>query len=93
MGHFNNTDNLGVALHIGDHVGYIYGSAGHFRIHSGIVEKLCEKRVWITPDDVFESDIELKEKQRQLYKPNTLPTKYDKMLCVEYGKVVKLYNK
>ena len=43
MGHFNNTDNLGVTLKVGDHVGYIYGCCGHYRIHSGVVTKLCEK--------------------------------------------------
>ena len=43
MGHCHNTDNLGIALNVGDHVGYIFGYAGHYRIHSGIVKKLCEK--------------------------------------------------
>ena len=53
MGSFNYTDNLGVKLSIGDHVAYIHKNYGHYRIHSGIVKRLCDKRVWIEPDEVF----------------------------------------
>ena len=90
MGHYMNTDNLGVTLQINDRVGYIYGSGGHYRIHSGVVEKLCEKRVWIKPDEDFEDDITVKQNHKELYNTNYVPTKYDKLLCLEYGKVVKL---
>lgn len=90
MGHFNNTDNLGVALHIGDHVGYIYGCAGHYRIHSGIVEKLCEKRVWVKPDEDFEDDIEVKQNHKRFLNPQAKPSRFDNCICLEYGKVVKI---
>ena len=90
MGHYKNTDNLGVTLQIGDRVGYIFGCAGHYRIHSGIVEKLCEKRVWVKPDEEFEDDVELRIKAKQYFYPDYIPPKYKRMLCLEYGKVVKL---
>jgi hypothetical protein len=88
MGHYKNTDNLGTTLQIGDRVGYIFGCAGHYRIHSGIVEKLCEKRVWIKPDEDFEDDVLYKQSKRELYKKSI--SKYDEFICTEYGKVVKL---
>lgn len=88
MGHYKNTDNLGRALQIGDRVGYIFGCGGHYRIHSGVVEILCEKRVWIKPDDVFENDILYKQHQKELF--NKPISKYDKLLSVDYGKVVKI---
>lgn len=90
MGHYKNTDNLGVALHIGDHVGYIYGCAGHYRIHSGIVEKLCEKRVWVKPDEDFEDDIEVKQNHKRFLNPQAKFSKFDNYICLEYGKVVKI---
>ena len=90
MGHYNNTDNLGIQLKEGDHVGYIYGFGGHYRIHSGTVEKLCEKRVWVKPDEVFETDVENKIKAKQHFYPDYIPSKYRKLLCLEYGKVVKI---
>lgn len=90
MGHFNNTDNLGVYLKVGDHVGYIYGCCGHYRIHSGVVTKLCEKRVWVRPDDVFEKDIEIKQSNKKLLNPQAKPSKFDKCICLDYGKVVKI---
>jgi hypothetical protein len=88
MGHYKNTDNLGTTLQIGDRVGYIFGCAGHYRIHSGIVEKLCEKRVWIKPDEDFEDDVLYKQSKKELYKKSI--SKYDEFICTEYGKVVKL---
>lgn len=88
MGHYKNTDNLGTTLQIGDRVGYIFGCAGHYRIHSGIVEKLCEKRVWIKPDEDFEDDVLYKQSKKELYKKSI--SKYDGFICIEYGKVVKL---
>lgn len=88
MGHYKNTDNLGTTLQIGDRVGYIFGCAGHYRIHSGIVEKLCEKRVWIKPDEDFEDDVLYKQSKKELYKKSL--SKYDEFICTEYGKVVKL---
>lgn len=88
MGHYKNTDNLGVTLQLGDRVGYIFGCAGHYRIHSGIVEKLCEKRLWIKPDEDFEDDVTYKQAKKELYQKT--PSKYDGFVCVEYGKVVKL---
>ena len=54
------------------------------------VEKLCEKRVWVKPDEVFEMDVENKIKAKQYFYPDYTPTKYRKMLCLEYGKVVKI---
>jgi hypothetical protein len=88
MGHYKNTDNLGTTLQIGDRVGYIFGCAGHYRIHSGIVGKLCEKRVWIKPDEDFEDDVRYKQSKKELYKKSI--SKYDEFICIEYGKVVKL---
>lgn len=88
MGHYHNTDNLGITLNVGDHVGYIFGYAGHYRIHSGIVQKLCEKRIWIKPDDVFEDDVTYKQNKKELYKKRI--SKYDALICTDYGKVVKI---
>ena len=88
MGHCHNTDNLGIALNVGDHVGYIFGYSGHYRIHSGIVKKLCEKRIWIKPDDVFENDVKYKQNKKELYKKRM--SKFDSLICTDYGKVVKI---
>lgn len=88
MGHYKNTDNLGTTLQIGDRVGYIFGGGGHYRIHSGIVEVLCEKRVWIKPDEFFENDVIYKQRQKEIY--NKPITKYDKLIAIDYGKVVKI---
>lgn len=89
MGSFNFTDNLGVQLSVGDHVGYIHKNDSHYRIHSGIVKKLCEKRVWIEPDDDFSTDVRNLEITEYLYKDRKL-SKYDKWYCAPYGKVVKI---
>lgn len=93
MGSFNNTDNLGTKLNIGDHVGYIYGRKDHYRIHSGIVIKLCDKRVWIKPDENFITDArvnEFWEEQYKLLHPQRKPSKYNKLYLSPYGRVVKL---
>ena len=89
MGSFNFTDNLGVKLSIGDHVAYIHKNYGHYRIHSGIVKKLCDKRVWIEPDEVFSSDTISSGIPIYLLKDRKA-SKYDKWCCVPYGKVVKI---
>lgn len=93
MGSFNNTDNLGRPLHLNDSVGYIHGSHDRYRIHSGKVYKLCEKSVWIIPDDDFISDIRVPQEFEDYYikyRPDRKLTKYDKMVLVPYGRVVKL---
>lgn len=93
MGSWNNTDNLGAKLEPNDHVGYIHGSKDRYRIHSGIVYKLCEKNVWIIPDEDFINDVRVPDNWEDRYKkiyPDRKITKYDKMVLVPYGRVVKL---
>lgn len=95
MGSYKNTDNLGNILNIGDKVGYIYGSSGHYRIHSGTVIKLCEKTVWIKPDEYFKNDARISEKYEEYLKkmyPDKKMSKFNKLYLAHYGRVVKLNN-
>ena len=54
------------------------------------MKKLCEKRIWIKPDDVFENDVIYKQNKKELYKKRI--SKYDSLICTDYGKVVKIKN-
>lgn len=93
MGSYKNTDNLGTTLVIGDHVGYINGSSDRYRIHSGHVYKLCEKTVWIKPDEDFINDIRVPDTWDDYYRkyhPDRKLSKFDKLVRVPYGRVVKL---
>lgn len=87
------TDNLGNDINVGDHVGYIYGHDDHYRIHSGIVIKLCDRTVWIKPDDDFKSDARHSEKyyewKEKYYGPQKR-SKYDSLYLSPYGRTVKL---
>lgn len=93
MGSCHNTDNLGTKLEAKDHVGYIHGAKDRYRIHSGIVYKLCEKAVWIIPDEDFKNDMRVPDDYEEhilKFYPDRKLTKYDKMVLVPYGRIVKL---
>lgn len=93
MGYYKNTDNLGHTLVVGDKVGYIYGNSGHYRIHSGVVVKLCEKSVWIKPDEEFKNDARVNEKHEEYLKkwyPEKKLSKFNKLYLAQYGRVVKI---
>lgn len=93
MGSFNFTDNCGVRLNVGDHVGYISKTNGHLRIHTGTVKKLLSDRLWIMPDEDFVNDARIPSNYEEQYKklhPTHNITKYDRYVLISYGKVIKL---